>query len=438
MSKVFIWLYNFSASVIRLSEEEFNKTIELMAYELPAEDGTAKPVFSGTLNEFKTFINNIPAGSDISLFIPAKNVLYTQVSIPGKSRTHLLKALPFLLEDYLIEAVEQQHFSLGEINQGQCNVAIVSKQLMQRICQQFKDLSLPPSRLSSDIFFLPWHKNTWTIGFPGDTFIIRTDEQKGISSSVDNFEFILSLLLDSANSEPNEKPINAYPDNIIIYATQDNKYLPVIQSLLNSYSDINIEMIDTDIIEYIEQGHINQSNYLTHTGINLMQGDYRPEHLQKIKIPYKKTLLVFLLLFIISQASFMFYQWSNYKQTLKQLNTELSELFFDTFKGSKRLIDVRTQTLNKLKQLQSQVQADDSFLNLLALVGNEIRKNKAISVQSITYRDGVLQLKLISSDFIFKKLKATLEKQYPVRVEEKSSSVSKGKIHSLLTIRSSS
>ena len=64
---------------------------------------------------------------EVIFLIPSKDILLTEVNLPPMSNAKLIKAIPFALQDMLIEDVNNLHFAIGKIQDGVTSVAIVNK-----------------------------------------------------------------------------------------------------------------------------------------------------------------------------------------------------------------------------------------------------------------------------------------------------------------------
>src|SRR5690606_28081028 len=101
-------------------------------------------------------------GKEIIVVVPAEDVLTTLIALPPMPKNRLLQALPFALEDQLVDDVETLHFAVGstEIN-GQWPVAVVALEKMQTWMALLTSWHIKPDRLISAINGLPVSLNTW-------------------------------------------------------------------------------------------------------------------------------------------------------------------------------------------------------------------------------------------------------------------------------------
>ncbi len=448
MNKMLVWFHAFPE--LPEGEEDYQdlSQIKLTVFK-PVDNAEPEQIFNGSFAEFTDFSGQDNHFDEAEVILPAEVVLYTQVTVPSKSRNRILQALPFILDDALINDTSRQHFALGEVKSGQCHIAILSHAIINIIIRQFHQLSIAVSWISSEIFQLPWQKKQWSIGFINDKILIRTGSQSGVVNNVENLDFVLRLLLNEQQSDEvsedsgveSEAADSAssiienidLPDKLVVYSSDNNDVIEQLNKIANEFS-CELEQQSENLQDMIFSTSLNNNKKTAadNIGINLLQGKYLSGTYKQAAIPFKKTLVAVLLLVFCAQVFFMTYQWRTYNMRLSQLEEQLETLYFKTFPDSKRLIDVRSQTLSKLEQLQNQSSDESSFLRILGVVGDEVRKNRSIKIQSLHFNDGILQLDIVSRDFIFNSLKQNLEKKYNMTVEERSSSREKGEVHSVI------
>lgn len=479
MNKLLLWFHSLPKEPDGIIDSLLFEKMSLSAFLLGADSEASQEIFKGNFKDFISFITQKDAYRDVQVLLPANDVLYSTLTVPSKSKSRILQAMPFLLEDSLVKNIDKQYFALGDVKSGQCNIAIANHSIIEKLFQQFKEVALPVSLISSEIFLLPWQENKWTIGFINNHVVIRTGKQSGVVNQIHNINFSLRLLLknvlpteplselareeaktseevisesndenplDEDSEQENKKTIKltsaeGLPNVFSIYSKQHSEQnstvLDTISVIAEEFS-IELEVINKDLVELSlsNTSELLKKGNASQCGINLLQGKYLPSSLKPVKIPFLKSLMAIFLLGLFSQLFLMTYQWKTSHDTLEKFETELEQLYFKTFPGSKRLIDVRTQAQNNLRQLQKNSSSSYSFLNLLAVVGDEVRKIKEIKIQSMKFNDGILQLDLVSKGFVFNKIKTTLENKHKdLLVEERSSSRVKGEVRSVISFR---
>ena len=116
-----------------------------------------------TLRGHLADLPEIDKQAEITLIVPANDVLLTTATLPKLNRHRLLQALPFALEEQLIDDVNELHFAIASHQtDGTLPVAIVARKKMAEwlaLCQQY---AIVPAQLYSAIFSLPFTEKTWS------------------------------------------------------------------------------------------------------------------------------------------------------------------------------------------------------------------------------------------------------------------------------------
>ncbi|MFO7604552.1 MAG: type II secretion system protein GspL, partial [Gammaproteobacteria bacterium] len=85
------------------------------------------------------------AGARVLIIVPAERVYLTRQHLPSKNRQRLLKAIPFALEDQIIDDVESMHFALGPGDaQGRYWIAAVARTQMDEWQDVLRQAGLNP------------------------------------------------------------------------------------------------------------------------------------------------------------------------------------------------------------------------------------------------------------------------------------------------------
>ncbi len=123
------------------------------------------------------------ANRTVIALVPAATVLNTSVNIPIRSGSRLLAALPFALEEYLAEDVENLHFAAGVRSEtGVLPVAVVTHELMQEWLQRLEEAGISASRLIPE--------NHGLARIPGTLSLLAAEDQIMFNDGADN-EFVM-------------------------------------------------------------------------------------------------------------------------------------------------------------------------------------------------------------------------------------------------------
>jgi general secretion pathway protein L len=91
---------------------------------------------------------------EVIVLVPSAEVLSTTVDIPLKG-TKLIAALPFALEEYLADDIDQLHFAAGTRRaNGKVPVSVVSRQNMDDWLDILADAGIKPASVMADSYGL--------------------------------------------------------------------------------------------------------------------------------------------------------------------------------------------------------------------------------------------------------------------------------------------
>lgn len=135
------------------------------------------------LNEIKQY-----AKLKSFILVPAEDILLTTISLPKISAHRLKKAIPFAVEEQLIEDINNVHIVSASVHTNDClPIAVIAKPVLENWLNLLKKYNIFPSILTSIVFAVPLQK----IYCFDDTCIIRTDHFAGLSCHVDHLPVLV-------------------------------------------------------------------------------------------------------------------------------------------------------------------------------------------------------------------------------------------------------
>lgn len=301
-----------------------------------------------------TFSKNEPI--ECIAIVPAQDVLLTQIALPKLNRDRLMQALPFAMEEQLIDDVDILHFAVGPYQTDFFPVAVIAKQKMVVWMETLKKIHLMPSAIFPLNFVLPYEENHWVANTHEHISTVRTGKFSGFGCDETN----LDALLDTQKKE-----------NITVVHSTDSE----IKLLENNFKHID------DL-----------------PPINLLQGDYRGKRKtsqtkQIWKFAGIFTVAVVVLLFLSNAISFfILYRQDNIIQN------EMIKIYKRNFPQATEMVSPRTKLEQKLKKTVTD-QSKNNFLILLGMVGKSLSDSKGIYFQRMDFRNNQLTLELSASSF---------------------------------------
>lgn len=131
-----------------------------------------------------------------TLIVPSEELLITSVSIPSRNQQKLRQAVPYALEEQLIDDVDELHYAIGSANRdGKRSVAVVNQRKMTEWLQPFDDAALRLTSCLPDIFVLPQSNNDWTLLIEDERALLRTAVDAGYALPVEGMSELINAEL---------------------------------------------------------------------------------------------------------------------------------------------------------------------------------------------------------------------------------------------------
>lgn len=370
-------------------------------------------LFQGSLSDAALVLKQYK----VIVVLPGENVAFFLVSIPGTNLQKIRLALPYALEDSVIDDVDTLHFSLGrEAADNQYQVTVINKKYLDWILYELLNAGVIPEIITADYSILT-EKNTLFIG------------QNKILYNGNDIQF--SSNPDFISSQNNDFLTNNNIFKIIqCKTTQESE---------NEKTEID-ELAERLEIE-IEICHAQELSCLIKHGsadnvINLLQGDYKKK---KNWSQERKTWMPIAIMFLIwigIKGSLFAVDYIKLNQQSKKINAEIVQLYKKTFPKSKRIIDAKSQMQQKLNDLKKRKGLKGrGFSEMLSGSAAVLGKYKNLQIKALRYFDGRINLELqLSSLQELDKLKEQLKKEKGYQVDIQNASSEKGFVTARLQI----
>lgn len=368
-------------------------------------------VYSDVNNDFKlthgTLSEAVNASlqKNITVVLPGEDVLFLTAEIPGKNIQRIQQAVPYALEDEVIDDVDDLYFSIKKQNSDSLdnhyNVSVINKSYFESIIQQLESAGIFAEAMIADYFLL---KDLPSLFFDGSRIVYNNEDFK-LASTVDgviqsDYEFL-----------------------------DENKKLKLINCNESSNANDFIESlkVKTNVLE--EECDVHPLLYLvekrSNINVNLLRGEYKKKkdwsQAGKTWLP---VTVLFLVWFALQSVLFVFDYIGLNKQN-KLLNTEITNIYKKTFPKSKRIIDAKAQMQQKLLSFRKRKgQSGRSFSEMLSNSASVFSRTKGLKIKSLRYYDGRISLEIqIASLQGLDELKEQLinDKNYRVEIQNASS-----------------
>lgn len=358
----------------------------------------AESVQTGTLEQFAKQVS----GQRIVLIVPSKDLLFTHAKLPTKNRQNLMKAVPYAIEDQLIDDVETLHFALGKTDTGgEISIAVVNKNILNDWIAQLKQFDLRAHWVCADIQCVPWQKDQWSVMLDDDIALVRLSQESGFVVEPDNLLPLLSGLVDRDPDDETLMPLS-------IWRHQGS---PPRDFDSEAFEQAGIELQQHEMDQDPIQRFAASGDYTT--VINLLQGEYSVrEQLGKIWRPWYPAAALFLAwLSIQGIGAILDYRTNTQKSAL--LTQQIEQIYRKTFPQEKRVPDAKKLMQVHLNKLRKGTGASGAgFLTMVSQVGNLFKQDVILEVSQVSFRNGQLDVELIIKDLqSLDKLQQQIEQQ---------------------------
>lgn len=360
---------------------------------------------------------------DCVLVAPATAVTLMHAEVPARNRKQQLKALPYALEDHLLDDVDTLFFAAGpREGNASVNVAVVAKRLMSDWIARAKMGGLHVLAVIPAVLTLPLRPAEWTLLATDELCMVRTGDRQGFVAERENLSGILRSALDEAST-----------DAPVRLRVLENFNARDHAEFLSALATINCELLwesgESQVLRTLHKG------FNARRSINLLQGEFdqRPRPAQRWRAWRPVAVLAAIL--VVAQLSTLVYERHALRQQSASLDATINATLRATFPEIGRVVNARVQMQQRLARLeQHQSGNGDGFLDLLARCGPILKAAGTVSLNSIDYRDRQLELDLAAADIVtLDRLKRALESN-GIRVEIRSATARKNGVVGRLRI----
>lgn len=307
----------------------------------------------------------LSSNCQVVVWVPSDELTFTTITVPVGQTRHLDTIIPNLLEEEVAADIDELHFSVSKVSaEGQVNLAIIEKVVLEDWLNLFAEAGLTPNALLPDIYSLPMKENTWSMNIENNVCLLRTSPQLGHVFDVNNLAFMYQMI--SGDTQPN---ITAYTSTMI-----------------DKVQELPIEFAETlDKLAALPNATVLE--------MNLLQGDFRPQSSLSRYWKQWKTVAILAAVVLGLHLSNVVGETWQLNQQITQTKSEVKALFHRTFPQEKRLVNVKAQTVQNIQALQAQ-QNDAGFLMLLQDIAPALQQMSNVSLSRINYERELSEIRL--------------------------------------------
>ncbi len=369
--------------VIRMSNDE--QPVEWMLAD--SSGGRQSAVATGSLEQAALDIQD----RAVLILVPAVEVLTTVVHMPVRSRSKIRAALPFAMEESLAQDVADLHFAVGERqDDGKLPVAVVARDALDNWLGQLSAAGIEPSSVIAEHQGLAKIPGTLSMLIDGETIMFND----GANDEFAMQEVKPSDVLVIADQLGEQQREDDQSGHLVVFCTaeDDSKHAHDWIALRHEMHSVDVNVLPDTVMPKlaatVAAGH----------GINLLQGDYgkRTEYAAIFR-PWKTAALLLLALGILAfglkGADFLRLQ-DEVAVAQSEFTREYRSIRPD---DTREIVDPRA-TVDSLKRAMGASAGPEVFLPGMREISVALAAQSDVQVEAISYRAGVLDLRLIAPD----------------------------------------
>jgi general secretion pathway protein L len=334
-------------------------------------------------------LEGLAPAEQVVVWTPAAETLFLRARLPTRSTAKIVQALPFALEEQLIEPPEQLHFAFAREPDGALAVAVTRRERMDGWLAALAAAGLAPTRLAPVTLSVPLADRAWTLAFLDGEIVLRSGARAGLGGPAGpRPPAWLQAALAEARTEasaPERILLVDAPADLDAAAWREALGLPV-EAMQPGEAAVPADSLD------------------------LLQQHYAPRGpmaaLKRAYIPAAALLAAWLL----ATLAFDAIEWARLSRAARAAEEEMRALLVKSFPDTRAILDPAEQMRRGLEDLgaRSGVPAPGDMLFLLARAAPAIGRESRVRVQGIEYAERVLIVRLAASEADAESLAGTL------------------------------
>jgi general secretion pathway protein L len=305
-----------------------------------------------------------------------------RVSLPTRSRAKILQALPYALEDQLLDPPESLHFAFQNAMEGGLVVAVTAHTRLRGWMTALQNAGLRPASVTPLPLALPVVSGTWTVAFTDNEIAWRSSSSSGSGCprQADPPPLLATALRESLSD-------GTPPERLVV---------------IGAPADIDVDSWGKRLAVPVEMDsrHAVEDLPFVQPPLNLLQGEYAVagewRELVRPYLPAAALLLLWLASGVVSDVA----EWAWLQRQHLANQGDMKKVLLTSFAETKTVIDPAQQMQRAFEQLQLRhgAQAAGDLLPLLGRIAPALPRDGRARLQSLSYVDKAITLNLTVSD----------------------------------------
>ncbi len=351
-------------------------------------------ITSSTLSE----ISEISADHPVIVLLNSQCLHLNQLQLPTQNAQKLLKAVPFAIEEFIADDIDNFHFVAAKNkNDSATSVVGINKNTLENIINTFQAANINVEKIIPDALCLATDTKQWVCLNYKNTSYLQIDTTTGMQIAHELLPYVVSNKLQDESQTP--------PEKILLFCEQDNTSafdtLKTEDALNNS--DDSDDSNNIEIIDIVYNTHplvVFCGNYKQAAALNLLQHEFKSKRKSSGYFQHWQLAASLAAIWLVLHLGLTSFQHSQLKDENIVTKARIEKIYKKAFPKSKKIVNPRVQMEQKLKQLKGGTgNTSQGFMFLLAESFGTINQDKEkITLQSLTFRNNRMDIGLEGSD----------------------------------------
>lgn len=317
----------------------------------------------------------MPQSDDAVVIVSAERVLATTAVLPKIKRSKLETALPYALEDTLVDDATEAHVTPGaKLADGRTVLYTLNKSWLARFLEAGTAAKVRVRRIVPEFCLLPTRAGEWSLAWDGSQgFLATTHSLGGALDSGDNTHAPVSLQLRLQTDAPAALRLFALGSEV--QAPNWGIGVPVI---------------------FEKQSFDWRRTAIPSDAPNLLWGKFAPPPRISELLPWLRPALMAALLLFSVEVVISNLEWALLANEKRQLVHSMTEMFQETFGADATIVDAPLQMRRNVARLRhaAGVSDDADFLPLLEKFSGASGSVPGSTLRTLRYGDGKLDIEM--------------------------------------------
>ena len=355
------------------------------------DNGTRlSPPAAGTLGEAAAGVRGRP----VIALVPATEAMTTTADLPIRSKARLLAALPYALEEQVADDVDSLHFAAGEQRaSGVRPVAAVAKSALESWLAMLEDAGIQPWKLVPENYGLARIPGTMSVLIDGEVVMFNDGEDlefdlEGVAPS--DALVAAGKLTDRSDDEAPHEPSG----HLVVYcdAETEERFSHDWIALRHELHSVDIKLLPDGVLPRLAV------TVASGNGVNLLQGQYGPKADYGSWLrPWSRVAMLALAFVVVGFAAKATDYW-RLAQEEAALQVQFTQAYQQIQPGNTAPVLDPVGAVSSIKRGLGASTATPVFLASLLELSAALGENSEATVEAITYRAGVVDVRIVTSD----------------------------------------